>query len=278
MQIPTRFLPAVLCATIVAAPATAQQAKDIMNTAVEKYEQRMKGIENYTVVQDILGTAITTYFERSTVDGRTVFVPSRSSIGGGGSSAGTVDPYREMSRIVDRAKYEGRKDIDGLAVHAIRIDDPQDLDFGQSIARSQQGADFTIDNMMMYLDTKDYVIRRVEMAGTMARDGKSNPITMTMDFTDYRSVEGMLHPFRTTLRMEGIAEAANISDKDLEKARASLDKLEADMAKMSDSQRQMMQRVMGGQLEKLRALVQSGGTEMQMEVTELHVNAGPPTK
>jgi len=276
MSSPTRILPAVIVgAALAASSAGAQQAQDVLDTALEKYEQRMEGIENYTVVQEVLGTAVTMYFERSTVDGHTVFVLA-GPLAGGDAKAGSADPWKDMSRIRDRAVLVGQKEIEGTPTYEIRIDDPQNLDLGQSMVQSQKNADFTLNRITMWLDSKDYVIRRMEMAGEMAKDGRKSPVTVEVDMLDYRNVEGMLHPFHTVMNMQGVAEAADISEEDLAKARKSLDELEANMAKMSDSQRAMMQRVMGNQLEKLRGIVESGGTRFEMEVRELRVNTGPP--
>lgn len=263
-------------AGLVASPAGAQQAKDILDTALQKYEQRMDGIENYTLVQEVLGAPVTMYFERSTVDGHTVFVPAAPMPGGSNASAGASDPWREMSRIRERAVLAGKKDINGTATYEIRIDDPQDLDFGRSMVQSQGNAEFTLQHMTMWLDTKDYVIRQMELAGEMKRNGKTSPIDINVEMLDYRNVKGMLHPFRTVMHMQGIAEAGDVSEEDIARARESLARLDEQMAKMSDDQRAMMQRMMGNQLEKLRDIVESGGTEFDMSVTDLRVNEGPP--
>jgi hypothetical protein len=275
MKTAMRCLIVLACGAVTAVPARSagQNAQDILNTAIEKYEKRMEGVENYTVVQDILGSTMSTYYERQVVNGRTVFLSPNSSRSGGE----VVDPYADMSKIMEKAKYVGRKDIDGTAAHEIRIDDPQDTQYGKSLVQSQGNGDFTIETMTMFVDAKDYVIRRMEMKGSMQRDGKTSPISTTVDFLDYRTVDHVMHPFRMVMSMEGIAEAADISEKDLAKAKESLAKLEADMAKMPESQRKMMERFVGGQIEKLRAIVETGGTEFTIDVKELKVNAGPPS-
>ncbi len=48
------------------------------------------------------------------------------------------------------------------------------------------------------------------------------------------------------------------------------------MAEMPESQRQMMESMMKGQLEQLEKMVESGKMEITTQVKELKVNTGPP--
>jgi hypothetical protein len=48
----TTFLAAGLLLTC-AHPASGQSARQVLESAAERYEQRMQGIENYTLVQDV---------------------------------------------------------------------------------------------------------------------------------------------------------------------------------------------------------------------------------
>ena len=68
------LLVSLLTLSAVLAPvAPAQNAQEIIQTAIDRYEQRMSGVENYTIVQDVMGFESTSYYEKHTVDGRSVF-------------------------------------------------------------------------------------------------------------------------------------------------------------------------------------------------------------
>jgi hypothetical protein len=84
----------------------------------------------------------------------------------------------------------------------------------------------------------------------------------------------MLHPYLTKVRMEGAMQAVEISPEQRAEAEANLAKLEKQMAEMPQSQRAMMEKMLGSQLEMLRKLVQSSALEVTIEVQELRVNEG----
>jgi hypothetical protein len=59
---------------------------------------------------------------------------------------------------------------------------------------------------------------------------------------------------------------------------AQLRQMEQQLAALPADQRQMMERMLGAQLEQLRALASGGGDAMSVDVTvsEVRVNTGPP--
>src|SRR5690606_20885325 len=70
---------AALCAlpfVLAPKPAAAQtSAAEMLEAALAHHEARTSGIENYTIVQNVMGIESTIYYERETVDGRTLFRP-----------------------------------------------------------------------------------------------------------------------------------------------------------------------------------------------------------
>ena len=55
-------------------PVAAQSARDIVDEMLAAYEARMTGIENYTLVQGVMGFETVTYHEKEvSADGRAVF-------------------------------------------------------------------------------------------------------------------------------------------------------------------------------------------------------------
>lgn len=53
----------------------AQDADEILQTALERHAERVAGVEDYTVVQEVMGTPATVHFEKRIVDGYPTFQP-----------------------------------------------------------------------------------------------------------------------------------------------------------------------------------------------------------
>jgi hypothetical protein len=246
--------------------AVAQDAEEIIKTAIERYEQRMAGIDNYTLVQEVMGFETTSYFEKQTVDGRTVYRMVDAYTDDSQDNMGEM--YNGFLEVAERAKYSGNEDVEGHDTYVLAVDDFSGL------AVYGEDDDFKPKKGLFYLDTGEYVIRRIKMEGMVERDGQTQPATADMYFEDYRSVEGVLHPFLIQMNISGVT--SGMSEEELEEARKDLEELRKQMDEMSESQRKMMESMMGPQIEKLEEMLNSGNIEMSIAVKELRVNQGPP--
>jgi hypothetical protein len=246
--------------------AVAQDAEEIINAAIERYEQRMAGVENYTLVQEVMGFETTSYYEKQTVDGRTMYQMVGAYTDDSQDNMGEM--YNGFLEVAGRAKFSGNEKVEGHDTYVLAVDDFSGLSF------YSEDDDFKPKKGLFYLDTSEYVIRRIEMEGTVERDGKSQPATADMYFEDYRSVEGMLHPFLIQMNISGVT--SGMSEEEVEKARKDLEEMRKQMDEMSESQRKMMESMMGPQIEKLEEMLNSGSIEMSVAVKELRVNQGPP--
>ncbi len=245
--------------------AAAQSAEEILMTALKEYERRMEGIENYTIVQETMGFETSITFERTEVDGRVVFVPAGQAAAGG---AGMSNFYRMYPKIAEHAELEGKASVDGKQCHVIVVD-LSGLDVDQEMDMGDRG-DFVSKQGKLYVDTDDYVIRKMEMEGEITADGETRPMTAVTVLSDYREVEGMLHPFQVHITATGLA--AGMSEEDAEKARKSLEEMEKNLEGMDASQRAMVERMMGGQMEKLRKMLETGQFEITTITKEVRVN------
>ena len=255
----------VAVAFLAPAVAAAQDAEKIVNEAYEQYKKRMAGVDNYWVKQNIMGQEIVTYYEKKMVDGEPVFV-SEEMGDAEGDEIGEM--YAEFAKYAKRAKYQGEETVDGEKTYALFIDDFSGMEMGQD-------EEFTPKKGTFYLDADDYTLRKMTMEGVASEGGeREQPVTIEAYFKDYREVKGMLHPFLTTVRMEGVT--AGMSEEEMQEARESLEELKTQMEQMPDAQREMMENMMKDQLEQLEQIVNSGTMEMTLEVTELHVNEGKP--
>lgn len=264
--VPTLALLAVAPSTV-----TAQDAAQVLEAALDRHAERVANVDNYTVTMDILGNETTTYLVKKDVNGYPVFVSPEQTA----ADDQWDDPYAAFAKMIDRASYAGQQTIDGKQTHAIEVTDFEGLDFMTPPSGGQ--GEFVPRRMVVYLDDDEYLARKLVMEGDIdVQGGQPSPMTMTALMTDYRTVEGMPHPYRMAVSVTGLANATGMSGEELAEAKKQLEQLDAQMANMPPEQRKMMEGAMGPQLEKLRQMVETGEMEMSMTVTDLKVNTGPP--
>jgi len=260
-----------LGALLHAAPVGAQSAGDVLQTALDRYEQRMKGVDDYTVTftSSVMSGDYTVYYEKKMVDGHAVFVaPRENSDAQAASEWG--NPYQVLPRIADRATLQGHASVDGHDTFVIHVDDLSGLDFGQEALGQNGEAQLDPKSMTMNLDSEDYLIRRMRMDGTITREGKTNPVHVDAHMKDYRSVKGLMQPYAMDMTMTGLDAA--ISEEDRAQARAWM----ARMDSMPADKRAMMEQMMGPQLQRMKEILESGKVDVSIQVKDVKVNAGPP--
>jgi hypothetical protein len=125
----------------------AERGPKILQTVLQRYEDSVSDIDNYTVAQQVMGTASTTYFEKKVVDGRPTFTPvsaftvmqerldsQRMSFGRAALSAGlnavapeaTAASYQQMGSFIGSleklgpAQLGNASDIGGSPLEAVR--------------------------------------------------------------------------------------------------------------------------------------------------------------
>ena len=183
---------------------------------------------------------------------------------------GEGDIFRIGPDLIEHARYAGQEVIDGNAVHVLAVDDMSQIDM--TPRTGQDGMDFEPEGGRFYVDTELMAPRRMEFDGKARTDTGMHDVTMRMDMMDYREVEGMLFAHRMVMEIDGFQAML-----DPEMA-AQLAEMEEQMANMPESQRAMMERMMGGQMERIRAMAGGDGPmTVEVQVTEVRVNAGPPS-
>lgn len=266
---------ALALAALLAAPAAApaQSAQEVLETAFERHEQRMEGVENYTVVQEVMGFEATTYFERVERDGHVFFVP-RQQMGSEAAQRAPENPYAALEELASRATLSGTEQVDGETVHVVEVTDLE----GTELQRSMGGeGEFDPEKATFLVDTDDYLVRGMRMRGTTTagQGGQAQDFSFDARFSDYREVEGMVHPFRVSVSVEGVG--GQMTPEQRQQARQSLEQMRQQMENMSEQQRQMMERMMGDQMERVEQMLASGAMDFAVQVKELRVNEGPPS-
>ena len=258
-------LVAAVTGIVLASPAPAQSAREVLETAVERQQKRLAGIETVTIVQEVMGYEVTNELEKRMVDGRPILVLK----GTGEESDDFGIDYSEFMEAADYAKLAGTETIDGVSCHVVRVDDMSQLAWDPEMGEGD--ADFTPKTATLYMDRDDYLVRKMVVEGEGHRDGRTIPVTMTMMLSDYREVDGWIHPFLTEMTITGMA--GGMSEEDMAKARESLEEMKKQMEEMSPEQREMMEKMMKGQMERLEEMVNSGEMNMTVKVKELRVNS-----
>lgn len=267
----SRSLAAVLLAVLLSGPATAQTGEEIMQRAVEAYEERVADIEDYTITQqvDVMGQApVTNRFEKRTRDGRPVFVPAS---GGGEDDAprGWGNPYEVFLSMADRAELQGRDTVGGRDVWTLAVDDFSGVDVGAMTPAGASG-EFRPASATFRVDVESHVIRRLSMQGEMATGDGENPIRMTVRFSDYRDRQGMLYPFRTEITVDGMDAVMTAGER--ERAKRELRRIRARLDSLSEAERERIEPSVRPQIEQLERAVEEGRVEVAVVVQDLVVN------
>jgi hypothetical protein len=175
-------------------------------------------------------------------------------------------PGNDLSAIAQRAVLVGTETVDGRKAFHLRIDD---LD---QVQTTEDGEEFAMRTVDWWIDAEAYVPLRMKIDGTATSRGETRPMTIEQHASDYRQVPGsrMYEPYRQLVRVAGALNAEQ--QKQMEEAQAQMAQLDAQLASMPESQRQMILGRMGPQMEMMRSMASGGGIEMVTEVREIQAN------
>ena len=271
-----RIPPAIgLLVALCAPPASAQTASEIVDRMLEAYEESAESVENYTVVQDVMGFQSELYFEKEMQEGHPVFQLRNSSTDGFAADLdedlGYTDVYAAAPELKEHARYGGTEQMDGAEVHVLVIDDLAALGLAQTSA--PEDTEFHPRNGRIYVDAETWLPRRMEFVGDLDTGDRLVEVTSTIDLQDYRDEDGLLLPYRTVVRMDGLAAAID------PEMRAELEELRRQLEELPAEQRAMVEEMFAGRMEQMEALLdgEDGGMTVEMNVLEVHVNEGPPS-
>ena len=247
----------------------AQSASDLVLAMLEAHEARIEGVENYTLVQAVMGFETETYFEKETSEGRSLFRASPVGIHGQQSSpaTGVEDVYALGEDLARRSEYRGREYVGEHEVHILEITDLRGTGFGSNMA---QDSEFEPIRGSVFLDVQTYVPRRFVFEGEMNRSGSAIPLTATMEMGEYREVQGLLIPHRTVTTIEGLAAAIN------PEVKAQFEQMQRELEALPPQQRAMIIELMAEQMEQFEAMMADDSAPMVVEVlvTDVRVNEG----
>lgn len=253
---------ALTAAALLPAEAPAQSGEELLTEAMERYEERAAGIDNYTVVQEIMGTETRERFVKTEMNGHPIFLPEGTDT----EEMEDVNPWAMFPRLVDRARVQGTETVNGVRTHVLVIEDLEGLGLSDAVPQSQGSGEFAPETMTMYLGADDYLIHRMRLTGSMQMGGNASEVTLVANMKDYRQVEGFYHPFLMEARLEGLTAALPPEQ------RQKLQQMQEQLESMPPQQREQMKKMLGPQLEALS----SGQMEFTVTVKDLQVNTPSP--
>lgn len=262
-------------ALLAAIPVSAQSVADVVNQMYEAFEARAEAVDDYTLVQSVMGVETVAYFEKEMMDGHPVFRMKGSDTGGFSlgltdEDIGQGDIFVIGPDLIEHGRYAGREEIAGVTVHVLAVDDlsafplqgtsgPDDMDF---VAKSGR----------IYVDAATLAPRRLEFDGEAEADDGPHEVTVQMDMQDVREVEGLLIAHRTVISITGMGAMMD------PEVAAQIEELRAQLETLPEAQRAMMERMLAEQMRQIEQMEAGGGDTMTFEVTvtDVRVNTGPP--
>lgn len=268
----------VAFAAAVAPPTLSAQSVAQVVERMYEVAERADGVDDYTVSQTMMAFSTKTYFEKEMVEGRPVFRARTTSASGmnmslGNENTGYGDVFEFGPELIEHGRYVGRESIDGRETHVLAIDDLSALDL-EPPSSPDESMDFEPKSGQVYVDGELWVPRRMAFEGVATMEGgETHDVTFRIDLMDVRDIQGLLIPHRTMITIDGFEAMV---DPEMQQQLA---EMEEQLANLPESQRAMVEQMLGPQIEQIKNMMSGDGGPMTMEivVTDVAVNTGPPT-
>ena len=236
----------------------------VISNMQKTYEKQMKGINDYTVIQENTGGmadlagGTTTYYKRAKVDGKVIYKTRTESEVMGKNVVGIYDgnylwsqnPMTgeikkeiserysvQMWRNLDPAKthYLGEEEIEGEKTYVLKTDDPfQIIGMGQMM--SQQRGESAEAWGKIWISSKTWMPVRmlivIKPEPKQETGGMAMIMKMTMDFKDYRQVSTMLHPYQMVMNMAWEMDTSGLSEEEKKEEEETMKMMSAMMSGM----------------------------------------------
>ena len=252
----------------------AQSSAEIVERMLDAYEESVAAVDNYMVVQEVMGVESEMYFEKEMVEGRPVFRLRSSAAGGFANDMdedfGYGDVYAVGPALAEHSRYGGTEDVDGVATHVLILDDLQALDLVPEAG--PEGSEFQPRTGRILVDPELWVPRRMEFSGDLDNGNGPVEVASVIDMQDYRDHQGLLLPHVTVVRMDGLRAALDPA------MLAELEEMRRQLEALPEDQRAMVEQMFGSQMEQMEAMLGSedGAMTVEMRVLDVRVNQGPP--
>lgn len=175
-----------------------------------------------------------------------------------------------LAAVADSTRIAGNETVNNrLAIHLVA----EDLNYTQST----NGQDFALNTLHLWVDAEHYVPLKMQMDGTANDGGQMRDMRIEREDMGYEKVDGcdaMFEPRRSVMRISGILNAKEQAQ--MLEAKEKLAEFETQMASMPASQRDMIMRQLGPQMEMFRNMAEGQGIEVVSLTVGMRCNAGLP--
>jgi hypothetical protein len=249
---------ALACA---AAPAAAlgQSRVEVLERVAAQAREETREVENYTVQLSMLEGDVTVYVaRRSPSEPFLVQFGAQGRLGPSMSLLATTDAIllaQRDPRVTSGRRnlhvYRGVTDVTGAPAHVVKATTPG-------------GGGRASRTITAHYDTATLLPRRLELGE--ADDG--TPARITMDYSDYRTVDGLRIPFKRRVTMRG-----NRAAMDTTRARTLVNGMRAGMAQQSPAERERAAQIVA----QLEGVLDRDEMVYDVTVASVRVNQGPPS-
>lgn len=175
---------------------------------------------------------------------------------------------RMLAAFAEEATVAGIETVDGQKTVRIQMDN---LNIAQAM---DDGSEFLINGMSVWIDPKHAKQRKMRFDGTMTQDGQTKPFYIEQERGDYRRVGNsyLYEPHLEIMRGGGFLDEQQQAE--IAEAMKQLDEFDKQVAAMPPDQRAMMERMMGSQIDALRRMVSGGAFEISFVTQSIEINPG----
>ncbi|MEQ8861645.1 MAG: hypothetical protein RIC56_23635 [Pseudomonadales bacterium] len=176
-----------------------------------------------------------------------------------------TESANHMAEFFRTAKLLGTESVDGRQAYRLEAS-------GMNHVQGMDDGQFRMHTVTIWMDTEQYVPLRMQMEGEVTQGAESRPMTIEQYQSDFRDVPGssLYEAYQRRMRISGVMDAAQQAQ--LQDAQKQMAELEQQMASMPASQRAMMEKMMGPQLEMIRNMASGGGFQTEITVNSITVN------
>lgn len=257
-----------------------QSVSEIVAHYGAENERRLEGVDNVLLVQSVMGMSSELYMEKVESNGSVMLQPRVMRTQGmtiplqpGASDAAFLgDPSVYLFEFADEAELRGTELVDGVETTVLSIEDLTGVAFGLPGLSAQQ--DMEVRSLRLFVDTEDWVIRRMEASAEVTTPGGPSEATLRADLTDFRATGEFIHPFRIVASIGGMG--SGVSSAEIEQARRFLEEMEEQLEEMPAGQRQVVQQIMDSQMQNLLDMLASDSITVEIDVQEVRLNEGAP--
>ncbi len=245
-----------------------QQAAEILEEARSHHEASIANIDDYVVEYEHHEASFVKRYDNGRPYMAAHSEPRMDTEFEGAAGAEDTDLFspETFQMMKERARYQGTEEVDGYAVHVLFIDELE------GFIEDDEDMDETAREMHLYVDTDNFLMRKMKFKVEANIDGEIRMIEPVMYFRDYQEFEGMPIALEQVTMVTGISDM--ISDEERAEIEAAFEEMERELEQMPEGQRQMVEQMMGGQMEEMKEMLESDQWEHTMRVTNVRVNVG----